>query len=242
MMSAEPAFSAFDRVRRREPRIVDTDWLVLRGLSAEVISAAGELARPGVLAIDFGCGDQPYRSLFEQRGVEYRAADLGNGAEISIRPDGHVDAPDACADLVLSFQVLEHVRDLDTYLAEAMRLLRPGGQLLLSTHGTWLYHPHPEDHRRWTRMGLVNELESRGWKVDACAAVVGPLAWTTLIRLTGYCFALRKLPVLGNIAAAGLAAVMNLRAAAEDSLTPAAIRDDNACVYVVRALPAEKPL
>jgi SAM-dependent methyltransferase len=234
-MSAEPPSAVFDQVRRREPRIVDTDWLVLRGLSTEVASIAAETSGPGVVAVDFGCGDQPYRSLFEQCGAEYLGADLGQAAQIVIRPDGHVDAPNACADLVLSFQVLEHVRDLDTYLSEAKRLLRPGGQLILSTHGTWLYHPHPEDHRRWTRMGLVNELESRGWTVDCCTAVVGPLAWTTLIRLTGYCFALRKLPLVGNTAAAFLALVMNLRAAAEDKLTPSAIRDDNACVYVVRA-------
>lgn len=239
-MSAEPPFAAFDQVRRREPRIVDTDWLVLRGLSIEVASIAAEIAHPGVVAVDFGCGDQPYRTLFEQRGAEYRGADLGQAAQIVIRPNGHVDAPNACADVVLSFQVLEHVRDLDTYLSEAKRLLRRGGELILSTHGTWLYHPHPEDHRRWTRMGLVNELESRGWRVDSCTAVVGPLAWTTLIRLTGYCFALRKLPLVGNVAAALLALVMNLRAAAEDRLTPSAIRDDNACVYLVRAHRAKK--
>jgi len=239
-MSAEPPFAAFDQVRRREPRIVDTDWLVLRGLSIEVSSIAAEIAHPGVVAVDFGCGDQPYRKLFEQRGAEYRGADLGQAAQIVIRPNGHVDAPNACADVVLSFQVLEHVRDLDTYLSEAKRLLRRGGELILSTHGTWLYHPHPEDHRRWTRMGLVNELESRGWRVDSCTAVVGPLAWTTLIRLTGYCFALRKLPLVGNVAAALLALVMNLRAAAEDRLTPSAIRDDNACVYLVRAHRAKK--
>ena len=238
-MSAEPAFSAFDQARRREPRVVDTDWLVLRGLAREVSAAAGELARPGQVAIDFGCGDQPYRKTFERLGVDYRAADFGSSAEIAIHPDGRIDAKKASADLVLSFQVLEHVRDLDRYLSEAKRLLRPGGRLLLSTHGTWLYHPHPEDHRRWTRMGLVHELESRGWIVESCSAVVGPLAWTTLIRLTGYCFALRKLPLIGKAAAAALAAVMNLRAAAEDAVTPAAIRDDNACVYVVRASPAE---
>ena len=234
-MAVEPARSTFDQVRRRQPRLIDTDWLVLRGLSAEVSAAADVLARPGQVAIDLGCGDQPYRQLFEERGSEYRGADLGHSAEIPIDQDGRVDAPDASADLVLSFQVLEHVRNLDRYLAEAKRLLRPSGRLLLSTHGTWLYHPHPEDHRRWTREGLINELESRGFRVESCRPVVGPLALTTIVRLTAFAFALRKVPLLGAPLLTSLAVVMNLRAVIEDRITPASIRNDNACVYVVRA-------
>jgi len=84
----------------------------------------------------------------------------------------------------VSFQVLEHVRDIDTYLKEAGRVLRDDGLMLLSTHGTWLYHPHPEDHRRWTREGLIGEIARRGFQVTDCIAVVGPLAWTSMVRLT----------------------------------------------------------
>jgi SAM-dependent methyltransferase len=235
MMSLEPPQSAFDQVRRREPRLIDTDWLVLRGLAAEVSQAAAEMAGVDKVAIDFGCGDQPYRRLFEERGTAYRGADLGGVAEIPIGEDGRVDAPSASADLILSFQVLEHVRDLDCYLSEAKRLLRPEGQLLLSTHGTWLYHPHPEDHRRWTREGLISELESRGFAVETCRSVVGPLALTTIIRLTAFAYPLRKIPLVGELILAPLAAMMNLRAAFEDRITPAEVRRDNACVYVVRA-------
>ena len=234
-MAVEPPHAAFEQVRRRKPRLVDTDWLVLRGLAAEVSAAAIELARAGQVALDLGCGNQPYRQLFEAQAIEYLGADLGHAAQVAIGEDGRVDAPDASFDLVLSFQVLEHVRDLDRYLSEAKRLLRPGGQLLLSTHGTWLYHPHPEDHRRWTREGLVNELESRGFRVDDCRAIVGPLALTTIIRLTAFTYALRKIPLLGRPLATLLAVVMNLRAAFEDRITPPAVRQDNACVYVVRA-------
>ncbi|MCB2089571.1 MAG: class I SAM-dependent methyltransferase [Sphingomonadaceae bacterium] len=229
-----------DRQRRSRPRIIDTDWMVLRDLSRAVEHFASEHARADSVAVDFGCGNQPYRAIFEQRGLTYRGADLGDAADIAILPDGQIRAPDASADIVLSFQVLEHVRDLDTYLAEAMRLLRPGGQLLLSTHGTWLYHPHPEDHRRWTRTGLIHDLEARGWVVDQCQSIVGPLAWTTLIRLTGYCFALRKLPLLGRPIAAMLAALMNCRAVIEDAVTPHGIKHDNGCVYLLRARPASE--
>jgi len=127
--------------------------------------------------------------------------------------------------------VLEHVRDIDTYLQEAGRVLRDDGLMLLSTHGTWLYHPHPTDYRRWTRDGLVRELESRGFDVRETRAVMGPLAWTTQFRLLGYREALRKLPGSGVLVAA-IAVVMNVRMALEDALTPPSIRDANASVYV----------
>jgi ArsR family transcriptional regulator len=141
---------------------------------------------------------------------------------------------DGCADAVLSVQVLEHVRDLDRYLGEAARVLRDDGTLILSTHGAWLYHPHPEDHRRWTRTGLVVDLEARGFAVHSVEPLVGPLATTTLIRLAGFAFVLRRLPLVGRPLAGMLAMVMNLRGWIEDRVTPASIRRDNACIYVVR--------
>jgi SAM-dependent methyltransferase len=149
-----------------------------------------------------------------------------------------MDAPDASADIVVSFQVLEHVRDLDTYFAEARRVLRPGGALVLSTHGVWLYHPHPEDHRRWTREGLVGDIERFGFRVSDCAPVVGPLGWTLILRLTGYCYALRRIPLIGGFLAAGVALVMNARAFVEERVTPEWIVRDNACVYVTLSRPS----
>lgn len=225
--------------RRLAPRLFDTDWLVLRELKAAIADTLQALGRSGQTAIDFGCGTQPYRHLVEAKGIAYRGADLGTGAEIAIGADGRADAPDGSADLVLSFQVLEHVRDLPTYLGECRRLLKAGGRLLLSTHGTWLYHPHPEDHRRWTREGLLTELEASGFAIEHCRALVGPLAWTTLIRLTSFAFALRRIPLLGNIIAGMLAIVMNCRAVIEDRVTPRWVRDNNACVYFVTARRAE---
>jgi SAM-dependent methyltransferase len=194
---------------------------------------ADRIASPGKIALDFGCGAKPYAQLFTSRGVTYRGADLGNGHEIQIRPDGTLSAADQSADLVLSFQVLEHVRDIDTYLQESERVLRDDGLMLLSTHGTWLYHPHPEDHRRWTREGLIAELELHGFEVTDCIAVVGPLAWTTMIRLTCIAVVLRRLPLIGNSLTAVIATIMNVKARAEDCVTPRWVTKDNACVYVI---------
>jgi hypothetical protein len=127
------------------------------------------------------------------------------------------------------------------YLSEARRVLRDNGWMMLSTHGTWLYHPHPEDHRRWTRQGLVAEISAHGFDIVECVPVVGPLAWTTIVRLTCACYALKKIPLIGPATAGLLSLAMNFRAWVEDALTPEWVRKDNACVYLVLARPMAKP-
>jgi SAM-dependent methyltransferase len=224
-----------EQARRNSPRLTDTDWLLLRDLRAAIVSLLGKAARKGAVVLDYGCGSKPYEKLFTAAGMSYLPADFGGAAEIDIA--GRLQIEDASSDLVVSFQVLEHVRHLERYLSEAKRVLRPGGALLLSTHGTWLYHPHPEDHRRWTRVGLIAELSNYGFEVVECIPVVGPLATTTILRLTGANFALRRLPIVGRPLGALLACVMNLRALAEEAITPRSIKQDNACVYLVLAVP-----
>jgi SAM-dependent methyltransferase len=217
--------------RRLYPRMIDADWLVLREMRSAIEGLATQVAADGQVAIDLGCGSQPYRAIFASRGLIYRGADIGSG-DLRIDEAGRVDTADGSADLVLSFQVLEHVRDVDRYLKEARRILRDQGWLILSTHGTWLYHPHPEDHRRWTREGLLAEIARHGFETTQCIPVLGPLAWTTVLRLIcGYQLCLR-VPLIGRVLAGALAVIMNARCYIENRITPDWVRRDNACVYV----------
>ena len=221
--------------RRLEPRAWrDADWLVMKQLRQAVERALSATAgaTPGQRVLDIGCGDRPYQSLVAARGAHYVACDIEGDVDVRITPGVRLPLADASADGIVSFQVLEHVWDLDWYLGECLRLLKPGGWLLLSTHGTWLYHPHPTDFRRWTRDGLTEELSSRGFQVEEVGAVTGPLAWTTVFRLLGIREALRRVPVLGPLLLAPIALLLNARAALEDRITPARLREVNACVYV----------
>lgn len=220
--------------RRQRPRIWDTDWLVLRQLARLLFEEAKCHIPKGSIMIDLGCGDMPYRSMMNEMGIEYYGADIDRGDYI-IDEEGRTSFEKASADVVLSVQVLEHVNNIKFYFEEVCRLLDRSGILLLSTHGTWLYHPHPEDHRRWTRSGLIAELNANSLEVEEAHPIVGPLATTTLIRLTAYAFFLRKFPLVGGFLAGIVAAAMNLRAMLEDKLTPKTIIKDNACVYLVRA-------
>ncbi|HXG11409.1 MAG TPA: class I SAM-dependent methyltransferase [Gemmataceae bacterium] len=224
-----------DGERRLEPQIWrDYDWYVLRCLrrQIEVLLDSTAALRAGQRVIDFGCGDRPYERLITARGAQYIACDLDGDVDVRIKPGRPLDLPDASADGVVSFQVLEHVWDLDWYLGQCYRLLKPGGWLLLSTHGNWLYHPHPTDYRRWTRDGLVEERRARDFRVETVMPAVGPLAWTTQFRLLGLHHVFRKIPILGPAILAPVACLMNLRMVLEDLVTPTAIRQANASVYV----------
>lgn len=134
--------------------------------------------------IDLGCGNKPYQPLLAGRVKRYTGVDLpGNpGADSFVDPEtNRCDLPDGAGDVVLSVQVLEHVESPQAYLAEARRLLKDDGILILSTHGHWMYHPDPVDHWRWTSTGLRLELERAGFQVSHLTGVQGFLA--TAIQL-----------------------------------------------------------
>jgi len=133
-------------------------------------SALGSAAR----LLDLGCAQRPYKRLLPA-GVEYVGADLpGNPlADVVLTPEGTVPLPDASFDVVLSTQVLEHVLDPGSYLAECRRLLRVGGSLVLSTHGIMYYHQDPEDYWRWTSVGLARTVEAAGLRVVEQRGILG---------------------------------------------------------------------
>lgn len=189
----------------------------------------------GETVVDLGCGGCPYREWFTEAGCKYVDCDIDGSASIKIRPGESVPIADGTANGVISFQVLEHVWDLDWYLYEAKRILIPGGWLLLSTHGSWLYHPHPTDYRRWTVDGITKELEERGFEVALVRGLVGPLAWTTQFRLLGMREMLKRIPLLGGILLYPLVCATNVRMIIEDLITPQRIKQQNACVYLVLA-------
>jgi len=155
---------------RRRPGLSQWDYIVLRDLSRAIEEYA-----PGMSGriLDYGCGVKPYAPMFS-RSESYEGADFttNRDAEWMFDDDGRLP-PDLSStfDAVVSFQVLEHVRDVSLYLRECERVLRGRGQLLLTTHGIWDYHPHPHDFSRWTMEGLKLLVEGQGFGEVECRAV-----------------------------------------------------------------------
>jgi len=131
--------------------------------------------------LDYGCGGSPYRGLFNaNKYVRADYVDCG-GVDCLIAANGKLLLADDSCDCVLSTQVLEHVFSPQVYLSEAFRVLRPGGKLILTTHGIWEDHGCPYDFRRWTYDGLCRELEEAGFQVKRIAKLTtGPRAVVSL--------------------------------------------------------------
>lgn len=163
-----------DYVRSRvSPPLSSEDYPIL----SDVAQIVREFATTTTGRIfDYGCGGTPYRELFSACD-EYVGADVTPGPQVDrlLADDGMTQEPDGSYDAVLSAQVLEHVRDPADYLREALRLLKPGGRILLTTHGMFHEHGCPHDYQRWTAVGLETAFRNEGYeKVCVRKITCGP--------------------------------------------------------------------
>jgi SAM-dependent methyltransferase len=73
-------------------------------------------------------------------------------------------------DAVCMFDVLEHLRDDAEILAEAYRVLKPGGKIVVTVpayQGLWSYFDEASHHqRRYSRAQLRQKLTEPGFKID----------------------------------------------------------------------------
>ncbi len=104
--------------------------------------------QPGARILEIGSGTGTLLSRLRAQGVDVCGVDV-NADLIAEARRWHGDLPvqqvqgttlpfpDAAFDIVMSFDVLEHIPDSDAHLREVRRVLRPGGRYLIQTPNKW---------------------------------------------------------------------------------------------------------
>lgn len=136
---------------------------VLRLLTPWLSTCQGEL-------LEVGCGAQPYRHLVPE-GCHYVGLDWVMSQEhfSYLTPDttyynGETfPFSDGQFDCMFHTEVLEHVWDSDQFLAECLRVLKPGGILFFSIPFQARYHYIPHDYYRFTPAALEKLLLKAGF-------------------------------------------------------------------------------
>lgn len=119
--------------------------------------------------LDVGCGSKPYKEMFETTeyiGLEYDCEQSRKNPKADFFYDGkHFPFENNSFDSVLSTQVLEHVPNPHEVLAEIVRVLNPGGYLMLSVPFAQEEHESPYDFYRFSPYAIQDMFNKAGLEI-----------------------------------------------------------------------------
>lgn len=152
------------------------NWLanhkILAALERVRAHASGEL-------LDVGCGSKPFAGLFASRVRRYWGSDLAASRYLGgARPDAFATAEaqpfrDGVFDTVLGLSMITYLPEPGRFLAEANRVLRPGGVLILEFTQMVPLHDEPYDYFRFTQFGARYLLDRAGFEFVEAVPVGG---------------------------------------------------------------------
>ncbi len=170
----------------KSPNAKYFNWLIHRE-TMQIVAKHAPLFS-GIL-LDIGCGKKPYQEILGPYvstyiGIEYTNT-LHGIESVDVVATG-LQLPFAAKhiDHIVSFQVLEHIPEPADFLAEAYRVLRPGGYMLVMTPFMWGEHEKPYDFYRYTQFGLRYLAEKAGFEVITIEPYM--TFWETIILRINY--------------------------------------------------------
>lgn len=125
----------------------------------------------GVL-LDFGCGSKLYEPIFDTTkhiGVDLEVNEGHSNPtdKVDFFYDGKkLPFEDHYFDSVFSSEVFEHVFNLEDIIREITRVLKPGGNLMITIPFSWPEHEQPNDYARYTSFGIKDLLTRSGFKIS----------------------------------------------------------------------------
>ena len=136
-------------------------------IARRFIRHSGSLGIRATGCLDIGAGTAPYEAVIQRafETVHYIAMDIAPSDRCSLVGDGcALPFTNEALDLIVSFDVIQHVATPARMLDEAMRVLKPGGHILLTF--PFLYAECDfHDYQRWTMEGMSVELINRNFEI-----------------------------------------------------------------------------
>ncbi len=135
---------------RTSPGLLDYCYFTAR-TNLAVLERAVKRAGKAPRVVDIGCGRKPFQKLFPAE-ANYFGIDFDERTRADLVHDlsEPLPLPHGMADVVILSEVIEHVSDPELVVAEAARLLKPGGELYLSAPFAFPIHGRPWDYQRFT--------------------------------------------------------------------------------------------
>jgi SAM-dependent methyltransferase len=165
---------------------------VLDGLSLTRVAMHDLVARHVTLrgtVLDLGAGEaSTYRPYLGGAAARYLRVDAAPGTNPDYVVDLDRDALPIDAgsiDVVIAFNLLEHLYHHELVLGEAHRVLRPQGTLHVWVPFLIGYHPSPEDYFRYTEPALRRKLEAAGFGEITIRPVGGRFTAAANLALSG---------------------------------------------------------
>jgi SAM-dependent methyltransferase len=158
--------------------------------------------------LDIGCGRVPYYGIYRGLVTSVTTVDWPS----SMHDTRHVDlfcdlscgigvVPSASADTILATDLIEHLPTPAVFFSECMRVLRPGGVLIIGTPFLYCIHEAPHDFHRLTEYALrhygreagFDEVEIVPYAGGFCAVgdllgkIVARVGWLSLMIQELFC-------------------------------------------------------
>lgn len=174
--------SSYEKIAGAHPnqRMWHFQWLAICDLHKELKNIS-PLVRGMVL--DVGCGSKPYKGWFSKVS-EYIGIDIYQDVNVDfvVDPDDRFPFDENMFDTILAFEVFEHVEKLEHTTNEIVRVLKPGGRIIVSMPFLYTEHGAPNDYRRLTKFS-TNLLFQQLVKLESIKTIGGVGSTTSVIIL-----------------------------------------------------------
>ena len=116
--------------------------------------------------LDLGAGLAKYKETIKKYATDYIACDVKKNENIDTVCDvTNLVFPPESFDTVISTQVFEHVDNPFTVAQEIKKVLKTGGNAIITAPFMFPFHADPKDNFRFSREGLEEIFKSFGFEI-----------------------------------------------------------------------------